>query len=314
MLVFALFLAFEPYDYFGLRGSSDYLSAPLSLMRQLEREQPDQIILGDSRMANLNVSYIQELTGEPVQMMAFGGAETGEIIELFWYAAEHTQLKKVVLGLNLYSMLGEQGKGRIPAMEEMASDTGKFIIHGGHWLQAMNSGKMQLKNWLGGLLNRPDWMEYPEDPTDYTLVQNIPQEQGERYRADLEEYLNSLLIKLSAANEVQEETMEDILAIIRYCKEKEIELVIVFPPLHISVWELYDELGLLPEMEQMKAVLKAEAPVIDMEFPNDFTTNDDNFFDGFHLVSEKKLFLAKAIFTDLEDPCIQRTEPEGGKS
>ena len=61
LLIFGLFLAFEPYDYFGLRGGdSDYLCKPLSSVRELVLTHPENIVLGDSRMANLNMDLAEQ--------------------------------------------------------------------------------------------------------------------------------------------------------------------------------------------------------------------------------------------------------------
>ena len=204
VLVLSLFLALEPYDYFGLRGGdSTYLSRPLSTVRELQRENPKNIILGDSRMANLNTDYIYELTGEEYMMLGFGGAQTGELLELFWYAAEHCELEKVVFGINLYSSCGPQDAGRIPAVIERAESTADFLLNANVWLEAINNGKVKLINLAAKLLSRPDIMQFHEDPTDYTLPQDIPQQRGIKYRADLEAYCDILKVLLPASSVIE---------------------------------------------------------------------------------------------------------------
>ena len=53
-LALVFFFVFEPYDYFAVKGDAVYGSMPLSSMRQLKKERPANIILGDSRMANID--------------------------------------------------------------------------------------------------------------------------------------------------------------------------------------------------------------------------------------------------------------------
>ena len=71
----------------------------------------------------------------------------------------------------------------------------------------------------------------------------------------------------------------------------------------------YEEMGLLPEAEKYKSYLRTAAEVYDMEFPNSFTENDDNFYDGFHLPNTVKPYLVELIFTDVQADCIRRTKP-----
>jgi len=310
LLIFGLFLAFEPYDYFGLRGGdSDYLCKPLSSVRELVLTHPENIVLGDSRMANLNMDLAEQFAGEPYMMLGFGGAQTGELVELFWYAAEHTQLKKVIFGLNLYSSIDAQEAGRIPAVIEQAEDPAKFILHAGHWLEAINSAKMKAFNLLWSLTGHPERMEFPEDPTDYSRPQDIPAEMGEKYRLNLEEYRELLRTNMGEHPVVRQETVDKLREVVEYCDANGIEIIFVYPPMHISVYELYEEMGLLPEAEKYKSYLRTAAEVYDMEFPNSFTENDDNFYDGFHLPNTVKPYLVELIFTDVQADCIRRTKP-----
>ena len=311
-LILGVFLALEPYDYFGLRGGdSTYLSRPLSTVRELQREKPENIILGDSRMANLNTDYIYELTGEEYMMLGFGGAQTGELLELFWYAAEHCELEKVVFGINLYSSCGEQTAGRIPAVIERAENPADFLLNANIWLEAINNGKMKLMNLAAKLLSRPELMQFHEDPTDFTLPQSVSPERGETYRADLEAYCEILKANLRPESEVEDQLLVRIAEMIDYCKQNGIELIIVYPPMHMSVAELVVQAqGLQPQMDKYKSFIRARGvTVYDMEFDSEFTRCEDNFFDGYHLMNSRKQYLAELLFTDIEAECIRRYLP-----
>ena len=310
LVLLGMFVAFEPYDYFGLRhGESEYLCKPLSSVRELLINQPENIVLGDSRMANLNMDLAEEFSGEPYTMLGFGGAQTGELIELFWYATEHTDLKKVVFGINLYSSIDEQGPGRIPAIIEQAEDPAQFILHAGHWLGAINAAKTKIMNYVWSSTGHPERMEFPEDPTDYSRAQDIPQEMGEKYRKNLEEYRDLIRANFGRAPEVRQETVDKLREVVEYCNAHDIEIIFVYPPIHISIYEVYEELDILKEAEKYKSYLRSVAPCLDMEFPNSFTENDDNFYDGYHLPNTIKPYLVELVFTDLQADCIRRTTP-----
>ncbi len=310
LLLLGLFFAFEPYDYLYLRkGDSDYLCKPLSSVRELLTVHPSNIILGDSRMANLNMDLVAEIAGEPYTMLGFGGAQTGELIELFWYATEHTQLKKVMFGINLYSTIGEQTPGRIPAILEQAEHPGKFLLNAGHWLEAMNAAKMKAMNLVWRVTGHPERQEFPEDPSDYTVPQHVPQEMGEKYRLDIEEYQDVIRTNFGTAPKVEQSTVDKLREIVEYCDANGIELIFVYPPMHASIYDLYEELDLLPEGEKYKGYLRSVSTVYDLEFLNPFTLNDDNFYDGYHLQNPLKPYLAEVLFTDIPAECIRRTTP-----
>ena len=68
-------------------------------------------------------------------------------------------------------------------------------------------------------------------------------------------------------------------------------------------------MGWLEEADAFKQWLRERAAVYDLEFVNAFTSNEDKFYDGFHLMGEQKKYLAELIFTDIESEAIRRTTP-----
>ncbi len=308
LVVFLLFFMLEPYDYFGLRGDATYLSKPLSAMRATLRDKPANIILGDSRMANLNTGYIEELTGERYEMLGFGGSSLGESIAMFWYATEHTSLEKVYFGVSFYTARGEVSDGRIPDVEKQADSVFNFVSNFNNWLEAINAAKYKTKNLLGGWLGRPDMLEYPEDPTQFTTILP-PQEAGERYRKNLEDYAEIIRANLGDNWAVNPDIYAEMQKIIDYCDENGIELIFVFPPMQESLMTLVIEpLGYADKVQAYKDWYKAHATVYDLEFVNSFTSEQDNFYDGFHLMGERKKDLAAWIFTDVDSDAIVRYE------
>ncbi len=305
VVLFVLFFAFEPYDYFCLRGDATYGSMPLSSMRKVMLEHPSRIILGDSRTANLNTDYIEQLTGREYTMLGFGGATLGECVELFWFAAEHTELEECVFGINFYSAGGPQDAWRIPAMEERAQNVFKFIPRINYWLEALNSARCSVKNMLAGVFSRPDWLEYPEDPTQFTPVE-LPSERGVSYRLDLENYRDIIAENLGDDYVIEQETYDKLYEIIDWCGQNGVKLTFVFPPMHESLFELAETLGIDDDISELKTRLIERADVLDMQFLNEFTENEDNFYDGFHLNPPLKRTLAELIFTDRESDYIVR--------
>ena len=112
-----LFFVFEPYDYFGLKHNSHYLSKPLSTMREVIRDHPKSIILGDSQMANLNIDYIEELTGTRYTMLGFGGSRS--VLSVNIEAAGH---HPATLGVGLTTGCWATRRGDIMIHEDLSTE------------------------------------------------------------------------------------------------------------------------------------------------------------------------------------------------
>ena len=308
-----LFFVFEPYDYFGLKHNSHYLSKPLSTMREVIRDHPKSIILGDSQMANLNIDYIEELTGTRYTMLGFGGSRVGECISLFWFATEHTQLEKVVFGVNFYSSGGELDSGRIPSLIPKAENPFQFVSGANYWLQSIDEAKRLTVNLFASICGREEWITEPEDPTSFEHIE-VSDERGAVYRKDLEEYSELLLsvIGKDGSFHIEEETMAALGEVIDYCDANGIEIIFVFPPMQESVFDLVTEpYGIDEDLVKYKQYLSERATVYDLCYKNSFTENEDNFYDGLHLAGEQKRTFAELIFTDIEsDYVIKRVNGE----
>ncbi|MEG1556949.1 MAG: hypothetical protein RR235_04385 [Oscillospiraceae bacterium] len=305
-----MFFIFEPYDYFGLKDNATYISKPLSSMRELMQVEPENIILGDSRMANLNTEYINGLTGEKYTMMGFGGAQLGESMELFWYSTTHTKLKKVYFGVSFYTSSGDQPAGRIPFVEENANSILSFMKNFNHWLEALDTLKYKTQNKLAFLLGNHSWLWYPEDPTTFDVVP-LDETRGVKYRKNIEDYCEVLKKNMNGFV-LEDSVLLRLEEIIDYCDKEGIELIFVFPPMQRAVFELVTEpLCIDDDIKKMKDFLIERATVYDLEFKNAFTDDEDNFYDGFHLASDKKHYLAELLFTDIDSEAIVRHVKKG---
>lgn len=88
LVYFALFFAFEPYDYFGVKGGASSEDSVITRVRAYLSAPEDAIILGDSRMAHFDMNAVAEASGRGWSNLAFGGASLNESIDLFYLAAE----------------------------------------------------------------------------------------------------------------------------------------------------------------------------------------------------------------------------------
>lgn len=73
LVYFALFFAFEPYDYFGVKGGASSEDSVITRVRAYLSAPEDAIILGDSRMAHFDMNAVAEASGRGWSNLAFGG-------------------------------------------------------------------------------------------------------------------------------------------------------------------------------------------------------------------------------------------------
>ncbi|NLL91240.1 MAG: hypothetical protein GX222_02325 [Ruminococcaceae bacterium] len=304
-IMFLLFFVFETYDYFGLKGNSHYLCNPLSNMRYAMNKKPSKIILGDSRMANLNADYIREVSGEDYGKLAFGGAQLGESIDMFWWATEYCELEKVVFGVNFYTSSGTQtGEDKVPWVERSKADAlsvVKYATGMNYWLQAMSNAKNSIMNAVYTAIGREDKIVLNEDPS--RLVEVLPpQEMGEKWRLNMENYASNDIYPAMSGFNIQPETYAALEEIIDYCEEKDIDLIFVFPPVHEVIFErVIIPLDLFDELAEFKQFFIDRATVYDMEIRSEFTSAPDSFYDGFHMLLDGKMLFARMLFTDTEE-------------
>ncbi len=307
VIIFGIFLGFEQYDYFGLRGGHyRYMSKPISTMREMNRTHPENIMLGDSRVANLNVDYIEELTGERYEMMAFGGSTLNEQIDLFWYSVEHTDLKKVMIGLSFYSLNDNHYADRVTSVLPMVENPEKFITNLNCWIDAFYYFYVETNNTFFRLLGKEDNIIYIDDPQSLKQDTPIP---DDYLRQDIIDY--SRIIYDQCIDYSYGDYLERLDEICRYCDDNDIELTIVLYNSHRYIWEnVIYALGIDSEMNYYKDFLKSRANVIDMEYYNNYSMDNSIFYDGFHMFLNEKKHLARVFFAGEECEYAVRTVKE----
>lgn len=310
VLLFCGFFCFETYDYFALQKNPQYQIEPLSAMRYAKLRRPERVIFGDSRMANLDVDYIRELTGEDYTRLAWGGAQTGESIDLFWYAVQYCDFKQVIFGINFYTskatQVGDTGRyDAIGVTKPFADSVFKFSTNMYYWLKAIVNVKQLATNPIYRALGREDLIALPENPPKDVIIPDPAL--GEKWRLNMEEYADAIQLGMEEY-EFEQATYDALQEVIDYCGANDIELIFVLPPVHEVMYERVVAVnGMEADLQGIKDFLIAGATVYDFEIRSDFTSDPDTFYDGFHLMLENKLLFARLLFTDTaEHPEIVR--------
>ena len=90
---FAVFIAFEPNNYFGLHKVTDSESS-ISRLKTFQREKGSRVIIGDSRLAHFDLDLAGQASGKTWQSLAFGGASLKENNDLLeWVLKENPDLE-----------------------------------------------------------------------------------------------------------------------------------------------------------------------------------------------------------------------------
>ena len=82
LLYYIVFIAFEPNNYFGIRqeplGGTDIIAR----MRIFQREPENALVVGDSRVAKLNMDVFEQTLGKPYFNLTYGGSSLTESLDI----------------------------------------------------------------------------------------------------------------------------------------------------------------------------------------------------------------------------------------
>lgn len=311
LLIFAIFTAFDPYDYWLINNHPTYVSRSVSGMRELLLTKPENILLGDSRMANFNADYIKQITGEDWCALAYGGATLNENIEQFWYATEHTTLKKVVFGVNFYNLNDNHySEGRVDDAIETAENPLKFYGNFNIWLEMVSNIRAKASGVLADITGNENLRIFVDDPSSLTQDVKPPQEMENGYRKNLLDYATLIYGQIGDYHGAIS-YLERLDEIIDYCDANDIEIIFLIPNSNRAMWDLtIFPLEIDDYIEIYKDRLKSRAIVYDMEYYNDYAMDDDIFYDCFHFMREEKQHLMRVFFADEECEYCIRTTPQ----
>jgi len=238
------------------------------------RNTPNEnILLGDSRMANLSTDSIYSLTGLLYSNMAFGGGTIPEAIETFWYCSNNVKLKNVIIGIN-FSMYNEYNS-----------------------LNRCIEAKSILQNPIRYFNNQSVIKSTFYLLRDYLFELN---KQIEKPPFNKEQFWNYQLT-VSARNlysnyKYPSKLYNELLEIKNYCTEKNINLSFVEFPVHTDLLESYEENGRYSEYNRMKQDLSSLGETYDFNDSNERNKNKGNFTDPFHYTDEYMTTIIKELF------------------
>lgn len=290
------FIAFEPNDYFGLRGEGS-LNAPVSRIRAYENDMSNNVILGDSRMAHFDMELVEEVSGEAWSNVSYGGASLDESIDEFYYLYElNPDIQNVVFGVSFYTLNNNyRTVNRMATVKTQLENPAAYLFNLEYNINALTVFKDEV------LLGLPDVEETAEHTPDEYVDENggaLP------FRSDLIDYAENSLAPVCENYAVNEAALERLLELAAFCEEHGVNFTVVFPPMDESVRVLVAQPnGIDGTMAGVLARLAdAGVRVLDYEWENDPGYPDTAYYDGFHLDTVHGLpEWTKTLFTEVYD-------------
>ena len=118
VIYFAIFIYFEPYNYFGLKNSEYAGDSAMYRVREFTKAPANVLILGDSKMAHFDMDTVEGYVGEKVGQLSFGGASFNESMDLLEFALEENpDIHTVYFAASFYTLNESYYKDRMSSIE-----------------------------------------------------------------------------------------------------------------------------------------------------------------------------------------------------
>lgn len=276
----AVFIAFEPNNYFGLKDSAGS-SQPVARVRAYQQAPGRNLILGDSRLAHFDMDLVAAVSGEEWQNLSFGGASLKETLDLADYVLQSGHpVDTLLVGLSFYTLNESYDTDRFAQLEETLENPLAYCLNLEYNVNALTV----LLDTLRGTpdaIESGDWVESDYRADDGTLLP---------LHRKLYDYPATITPKCRNWT-LNEEQFARLRTLAAACSARGVRLILVLPPMAENVrTEVCDVFGITEAMENevlptLRAWSEADGfTLLDYEWGGSCITDDDTqFFDGFHL-------------------------------
>ena len=273
--------AIDPFNYFNLtqtisrpskEKSAKKLNSLLYNSLQFKNHPTTSIIIGDSRIRNLPIQKIKELTGDDYYILHSNAAKLNEIIDLFWLTNKYTKLENVIIGINFNLYNQYAYSNRVADVEEIIRNPFIYIFN---WNIA-ETVYLALKNEFYGIQknnkrNKEKFWEH--------TISNVATNHYSKYR-----HPDSTLKRLKEVG--------------TYCLKNKIKLTLIVVPHHKEFHDRLVDFNLTKEEIQFKEEISSIGRVIDFDYPNSITNCKNCFTDPIHTTDSIGIIIVNDLFTD----------------
>ena len=276
----AVFIAFEPNNYFGLKDSAGS-SQPVARVRAYQQDPGRNLILGDSRLAHFDMELVEEASGMEWQNLSFGGASLKETLDLAGYVLDSGHpVDTLLVEVSFYTLNEHYNTDRFSQLEETLENPLAYCLNLEYNVNALTV----LLDTLRGTpdaIESGDWVESDYRADDGTLLP---------LHRKLYDYPATITPKCRNWT-LNEEQFARLRTLAAACSARGVRLILVLPPMAENVrTEVCDVFGITEAMENevlptLRAWSEADGfTLLDYEWGGSCITDDDTqFFDGFHL-------------------------------
>ncbi|MFM9986438.1 MAG: hypothetical protein ACKVOK_14455 [Flavobacteriales bacterium] len=236
------------------------------------RNNPTPVVfIGDSRTKALPASLYTQQTGLPSFNLHSNAAKLNEMVELFWFASRQTKLQKVYLGVNFNLYNQYAYANRIEGSEAL------------------------LQNPLLYMFNR----SVAESCFILAGMKAMKNHEPEMGREDFWKYnIETKAVHFYGKYQYPEKLFGELDSMAAYCRQNAIELTFLILPHHAEMRSRVADFGLTAEEIRFKSDMAKLAPTIDYDYPNEITSNREQFGDPIHYKSAIGELIVRELATD----------------
>lgn len=276
VIYFAIFIYFEPYNYFGLKHNEYVSDSAIVRVRNFLADPADVIILGDSRMAHFDIDLVESIVGEDVGQLAFGGASINESMDLLEYALKtNPDIHTIYFGASFYTLNRNYYKDRMSQIETIATNPLAYMLNFNYNMEMLN----EIRWFILGQENVHKRDEGIWTEEDYLNEDGTPR----KYRKNLQEFAENLY-NVCYGYEYDQGDVDRYLELAQQCKDRGITLYTVLPPLDDSMIDIVvHPLGLEQYIEKFIGQVEDYTTLLNFEYNETNIFTQDEFYDGLHL-------------------------------
>lgn len=278
----AAIVIIDPYNYFDTgivnQDVKTRIAIPLNqrLAKIIEYKQnpSPNLLLGDSRIQNLNSDKIKEVTNITFFNFGYGASSIPELVDNFWYASKYQKLENVYIGIS-------------------------FSMYNKYFNKNLFSDAVKSSKLFYYIFNRINFEVMFYMVKDLISKEKImlgnPTMNKDQFWKEKINVETSTFYKLY---KYPDEYYQELKKIQVYCKNNGINIIYFIPPTYIEVQEKIKMYSLIKENQKFKDDIKSLGKVYDFDYDSEFTRNKDNFSDPFHFKRESGPILINIIFRD----------------
>lgn len=285
-------LIVDPFGYFNndviKSKQKDYIAYNQNFILydfiKYKKKPTPYILLGDSKIANLDTSKINQLTKKDFFNLGYGYGSLEEMIKTFWYLKEDYPLKEVYVGINFPSYSATSNRDRVTEAIDLSESKLSYL------LSSYNNTATAL--YFKSLVGSTD----SSNEVGFLKPTVTKEEFWSQMLVNGDKFYKSYIYPTEYKKELQK--------IATYCGEKGIRLVFIIPPTHTDLQEKVQKFKLDSLNSLFKKELTLFGEVYDFDYPNPLTSDKNNFNDPFHTNDSVCTLLIQDVFTDARRHCI----------